>query len=89
MKGEKIILLSLFVLPLSQTGSCVVKDLSPSSRIPTTIGKALNPSFDNGFSIKTYFQNLDTYSPSNVGNSCGYVAFIQYLGYFDTFYNKR
>ena len=87
MKGKKIILLSLFVLPLSQTGSCVVKDLSPSSRIPTTIGKALNPSFDNGFSIKTYFQNLDTYSPSNVGNSCGYVAFIQYLGYFDTFYN--
>lgn len=31
MKGKKIILLSLFVLPLSQTGSCVVKDLSPSS----------------------------------------------------------
>ncbi len=37
--------------------------------------------------IKTYFKNLYTYSPVNSQGSCGYVSFIQYLSYFDTFRN--
>lgn len=87
MEGKELILLSLFVLPLSQTGSCVVKDLSPSSYQSMVKGKYIPFTLATGFSMKTYFQNLDTYSPHNVGNSCGYVSFIQYLEYFDTFYN--
>ncbi len=34
-----------------------------------------------------YFQNLFTYSPQNSHGSCGYVSFIQYLSYYDCFYN--
>ncbi len=37
--------------------------------------------------MKTYFQNLYTYSPINSHGSCGFVSFIQYLTYYDTFYN--
>lgn len=35
----------------------------------------------------TYFYNLYSFSPENSYNSCGYVSFIQYLSYFDSFYN--
>ena len=42
-----------------------------------------------GFSMKTYFQNLYTYSPMNSQGSCGYVSFIQYLSYLDTFINDN
>ena len=34
-----------------------------------------------------YFKNLYTYSPVNSHGSCGYVSFIQYLSYYDTFWN--
>lgn len=34
-----------------------------------------------------YFQNLYNYSPSNYDGSCGYVSLIQYLSYYDCFYN--
>ncbi len=37
--------------------------------------------------IKTFFQNLYTYSPANSHGSCGYVSLIQFMSYFDTFYN--
>lgn len=37
--------------------------------------------------MKTYFGNLWEYSPLNSNGSCGYVSFIQYLSYYDTFYN--
>lgn len=40
------------------------------------------------FGIKTYFQNLYDYSPINSHGSCGYISFIQYLSYYDTFYNE-
>lgn len=40
-----------------------------------------------GFGMVSYFQNLDTYSPTNSQGSCGYVSFIQYLSYYDTFRN--
>lgn len=35
----------------------------------------------------TYFQKLYTYSPINHNGSCGYVSFVQYLSYYDCFYN--
>lgn len=34
-----------------------------------------------------YFYNLCDYSPHNTHGSCGYVSFIQYLSYYDCFYN--
>lgn len=34
-----------------------------------------------------YFYNLYDYSPENSWGSCGYVSFIQYLSYYDCFYN--
>ena len=34
-----------------------------------------------------YFYNLYDYSPDNTHGSCGYVSFIQYLSYYDCFYN--
>lgn len=37
----------------------------------------------------TYFKNLSDFSPKNSYGSCGYVSFIQYLSYFDTFYNDN
>lgn len=37
----------------------------------------------------TYFKNLSDYSPKNSYGSCGYVSLIQYLSYFDTFYNDN
>ena len=37
--------------------------------------------------ITKYFKNLYKYSPENSYGSCGYVSFIQYLSYYDTFYN--
>lgn len=39
------------------------------------------------FGMITYFKNLNTYSPVNSHGSCGYVSFIQYLSYYDTFRN--
>lgn len=39
------------------------------------------------FGIKTFFQNMLEYSPFNSHGSCGYVSFIQYLCYFDSFYD--
>ena len=48
--------------------------------------RAINPSLMN-FSMKSYFQNFASYSPINSGMSCGYVSFIQYLSYYDTFLN--
>lgn len=35
----------------------------------------------------SYFYNLYNYSPENSHGSCGYVSFIQYLSYYDCFYN--
>lgn len=43
----------------------------------------------SGMSMVTYFQNLYTYSPVNSHGSCGYVSFIQYLSYYDTFRNDN
>ena len=34
-----------------------------------------------------YFNNLYTYSPINSAGSCGYVSLIQYLSFYDSFYN--
>lgn len=34
-----------------------------------------------------YFYNLYDYSPENSHGSCGYVSFIQYLSYYDSYYN--
>lgn len=34
-----------------------------------------------------YFRNLHDYSPMNSCWSCGYVSFIQYLSYYDSFHN--
>lgn len=48
--------------------------------------RAINPSLMN-FSMKSYFQNFASYSPMNSRYSCGYVSFIQYLSYYDTFLN--
>jgi len=41
------------------------------------------------FSMKDYFQNLYENSPDNDKGTCSYVAFIQYLSYYDTFYNDN
>lgn len=51
--------------------------------------KTLKSTNNNQFSIKNYFQNLNKFSPYNKDGSCGYVSFIQYLSYFDTFYNDN
>ena len=39
------------------------------------------------FSMQTYFENLTTYSPVNLGDSCGFVSLCQYLSYYDCFRN--
>lgn len=39
------------------------------------------------FSMKTYFQNLYDFSPTNNDGTCGYVSLIQAMSYYDTFYN--
>lgn len=41
----------------------------------------------NSNDVVTYFSNLYKYSPMNSYGSCGYVSLIQYLSYYDTFYN--
>lgn len=41
------------------------------------------------FDMITYFQNLTNYSALNSHGSCGYVSLIQYLTYYDTFYNDN
>lgn len=48
---------------------------SPSAH-PTTSGAVID-----------YFRNLSAYSPINSKNSCGYVSLIQYLSFYDTFYD--
>ena len=40
-------------------------------------------------SMITYFKNLSDFSPKNSYGSCGFVSFIQYLSYYDTFYNDN
>ncbi len=47
-----------------------------SSAHPTTSGSVID-----------YFRNLSIYSPINSKNSCGYVSLIQYLSFYDTFYD--
>lgn len=42
---------------------------------------------DPGFTIKKYFCNLYKNSPYNAQSSCAYVSLIQYLSYYDTFYD--
>ena len=39
--------------------------------------------------MQAYFANLLTNEAANSHGSCGYVAFIQYLSYFDTFHNDH
>ncbi len=39
--------------------------------------------------LQQYFRNLDTFSPNNQVGSCGYVSLIQYLSYYDSFYNDE
>ena len=41
------------------------------------------------FNMIAYFKNLYDYSPKNIYGSCGYVSFIQYLSYYDTFFNDN
>lgn len=44
--------------------------------------------YENNSSNKNiYFKNLYNFSPDNSNGSCGYVSLIQYLSYYDTFYN--
>ncbi|MCH4235994.1 MAG: hypothetical protein LKF69_04270 [Bacilli bacterium] len=45
------------------------------------------PPSGGSFGMKTYFQNLYAYTPSNTIGTCGFVSFTQYLSYYDTFYN--
>lgn len=54
MKGKELILLSLFVLPLSQTGICVVKDLSPSSDQSMVKWKYIPFTHSNNYRIGNY-----------------------------------
>lgn len=41
----------------------------------------------NNFSMREYFENLFDYIPYNSVGSCGYVALIAAMSYYDTFYN--
>lgn len=43
----------------------------------------------NNFNMKTYFQYLDSNIAINSHGSCGYVALIECLSYYDTFYNDN
>ena len=45
--------------------------------------------YGNETPMKTYFRKLLSYSPKNSHGSCGYVSFIQYLSYYDTFLNDN
>ena len=49
----------------------------------------LNEGTASSSNMILYFQNLFTYSPINSQGSCGYVSFIQYLSYYDTFWNDN
>lgn len=40
-----------------------------------------------GYDMTTYFSNLYEYSPNNSFGTCGYVSLIQYMSYYDAFYN--
>ena len=37
--------------------------------------------------MEQYFDNMAQFSPTNQKGSCGYVSLIQYLCYYDSFYN--
>ena len=37
--------------------------------------------------MERYFDNMARFSPTNQKGTCGYVSLIQYLCYFDSFYN--
>lgn len=58
MEGKELILLSLFVLPLSQTGSCVFKDLSPSSYQSMVKGKYIPFTLATGFFNENLFSKF-------------------------------
>ena len=47
------------------------------------------PIVSDEMDMKTYFQNLYEFSPSNIIGTCSYVSLIQYLSYLDTFYNDE
>ena len=47
-----------------------------------------NPgNYSSQLNMVNYFSNLNTFSPSNKGGSCGFVSLAQVLSYYDTFYN--
>ena len=50
---------------------------------PTSLDVADN----SQYGIIPYFQNLYAYSPINSYGSCGYVSLIQYLSYYDTYWD--
>ena len=56
---------------------CALGAHEPSDRAATTLS----------FSMATYFENLSTNSPHNLGDSCGCVSLAQSLSFFDTFRN--
>ncbi len=48
---------------------------------------SISPTISFNGNTETYFSNLYDYSPINSNGSCGYVSLIQYMSYYDTFYN--
>lgn len=90
------------LLPLLIGGAAESKIAKPFSEIPfssypsSVLGSVISSSEEQVTSnsdssvtpnLVTYFQNLTAYSPYNAQGSCGYVSLIQYLSFYDTFYN--
>lgn len=42
---------------------------------------------NTSFDMSTYFENLYDYIPSNTEGTCSYVALIEVMSFYDTFYN--
>lgn len=102
MKVTKIFLGVLPLLSIIQ-GFSFTHDSSSYENTPITPSSQWNTNFSlenlkntklqdleaYDFSMKTYFKRLVANSPLNSVDSCGYVSFIQYLSYFDSFYDDR
>lgn len=67
----------------------IVQDSEENFEPEQPIERAISPGTAFNSNIKTYFQNLYDYSPVNSAGSCGYVSLIQYMSFYDTFFNDN
>ena len=93
---KKLKCLMLPILALVSVGTLTDRAISqtpaiknPEDFVPTHLN-LLNPLDDEKLTpMELYFKNMAEYSPTNQKGFCGYVSLIQYLCYYDSFYNDN